>query len=878
LFSTIRKTVRRLFRVSLLPGFAALVLVGAWVGVSYQIGIERTAAHNEGVAHSQSLAHTLSEHVGHMLRQGEHATQLFKLKFEETGGRLTLADFARHGGLLDSVLPRLNLPVARFDRSGALADRANGFAQKSAAKEAWFGALAGAGQDLAIFTTPVLDARSGQWVIEAARRLNDRAGNFDGAVVLQIDPMFFIDDYDRLNIDDRGMLLLMSSVNGMSLGRIGERIFSGDQIEFTRPSDPGAPTAEVTPRLPPDGVARIYSVRDLPRYPLQAYIGIPRDIAFERYERHRRVTLWLTTIASLIIVAVTAALMRQSQRLRASMREAREAQTTLRAAADGSFDGFVVMEAAYGADGAVTDFVINDLNARAAAMMDLPREQIMGRGVFEVLPHYRDTGLLQSFHGVMVSGQPREEELELVVPGLPKRWIRQQIVPIPRGVAVTTRDITQRKEVELQILDHRSFLQSLIDHLPLLICVRSMRAEMPGEIVVWNGAAEDITGFQADQVVGRTAATAFPDGFGLFDPDDDQRMERENRVIDAERPLLRSNGSVRQLYIMSMPLFDGAGAVEYVLCIAEDFTVRRAQEQQLRANAAALQESEARLRTIADTLPAMVAFIDADQVYRFINSAYDREFGSRSIIEGRTILDTIGPARYSRLRSYIERALAGETVIFEETEDRDGTERTLEVTYIPQRSADGASVIGFHVMRQDITAQKHEKKQLLRLAQVDALTGMLNRAGFMQKLDEAMTHSAQSGKLMALMYLDIDRFKPVNDTYGHGVGDALLKAFAGRLAHSVRSSDTIARLGGDEFTIVMENVHRPEDAAAIAAKIVANMRGQFVLDGVKVTISTSIGLAFYEGGDLSAPALIEQADMMLYKAKQGGRDTYRAAA
>jgi diguanylate cyclase (GGDEF)-like protein/PAS domain S-box-containing protein len=396
--------------------------------------------------------------------------------------------------------------------------------------------------------------------------------------------------------------------------------------------------------------------------------------------------------------------------------------------------------------------------------------------------------------------------------------------------------------------------------------------------VVWNEAAEAITGYPAAQVIGKTAAAAFPPGFGLFDPDEDARLHRQLRVADADRPLLRTDGTVRELHIMAVPLFDGNGATEYVLCIAEDITLRRAQERQLRENAAALRESAARLRTVADTVPAMVAYVDADQVYRFHNTAYEREFGGRTAIDGRTIRDIVGPARHQRLLPYIERVLAGETVVFEETEDHDGKERTLEVTYIPQRAGDGHGTAGFHVMRQDITVQKREKMHLLRLAQVDALTGMINRAGFLQKLDEAMALAAESGQLMALLYLDIDRFKPVNDTYGHSVGDALLKAFSGRLAHSVRATDTIARLGGDEFTIIMENLARPEDASTIASKIVANMRGQFILDGLKVSISTSIGLAFYNGGEGSAPALIEQADMMLYKAKEAGRDTYRAAA
>jgi diguanylate cyclase (GGDEF)-like protein len=205
-------------------------------------------------------------------------------------------------------------------------------------------------------------------------------------------------------------------------------------------------------------------------------------------------------------------------------------------------------------------------------------------------------------------------------------------------------------------------------------------------------------------------------------------------------------------------------------------------------------------------------------------------------------------------------------------------ERTLEVTYIPQAGDDGASVVGFHVMRQDITSQKREKKHLIRLAQIDTLTGLANRAGFIQKLAAAMDENRSEHRLMALMYMDIDHFKPVNDTYGHHIGDELLKAFSGRLTATLRASDTVARLGGDEFTIILEKLAREEDASALAAKIVSAMQAPFELEGVTVAVSASIGLAYFRDGAANPDALLKEADMLLYQAKQAGRNTYRAAA
>jgi diguanylate cyclase (GGDEF)-like protein len=292
----------------------------------------------------------------------------------------------------------------------------------------------------------------------------------------------------------------------------------------------------------------------------------------------------------------------------------------------------------------------------------------------------------------------------------------------------------------------------------------------------------------------------------------------------------------------------------------------------------ASRQQQARLRSLADMMPAMIAYVDADLVYRFQNLVYEQEFtrlGVQAI--GRRARDIIGERRYARLQPWVQRVLAGETVTFEEEEDPlpDGGQRSFDVRYIPQWDEAGRGVVGFHVVRTDVTAQRREKQHLLRLSTIDALTGLTNRAGFIDRLRAAMEDCRAHGTLMAVMYMDIDRFKPVNDTHGHAVGDALLKAFAGRLTHALRDTDTVARLGGDEFTVILERLHRCEDAERTAAKLVAAVAAPFDLDGVRADISTSIGVAFYRGGDLDPAGLLARADALLYEAKQAGRNTFR---
>ena len=338
----------------------------------------------------------------------------------------------------------------------------------------------------------------------------------------------------------------------------------------------------------------------------------------------------------------------------------------------------------------------------------------------------------------------------------------------------------------------------------------------------------------------------------------------ESQVWDAQR---------REFPVSHMVIGhrDKHGKVEYYSGLMRDISAAKAAEQ-------ALQLSEARLRTVADALPMRVAYIDAGERYRFNNLAYERGFGlTREQIQGRTVRELLGDAAYAAAEPRIRAALGGETVTFQSEMTHQDSYVCYEASYIPQFAADGLRVVGFHAVITDVTRQKLEEKRLVNLARVDPLTGLVNRSGFELRLADAMARSRSTGSLMALMYLDIDRFKQINDRLGHNAGDALLRGFAGRLSQTLRSSDTVARLGGDEFTVIMEGLPKPEVAATVAAKIVQAMSAPFPFEQQTLQVTTSIGLAFYQGGAATAETLIKQADEMLYQAKGAGRNNVQMA-
>ncbi|MFN7098016.1 MAG: EAL domain-containing protein, partial [Gammaproteobacteria bacterium] len=174
----------------------------------------------------------------------------------------------------------------------------------------------------------------------------------------------------------------------------------------------------------------------------------------------------------------------------------------------------------------------------------------------------------------------------------------------------------------------------------------------------------------------------------------------------------------------------------------------------------------------------------------------------------------------------------------------------------------------------DITLRKTVEEQLTNLALYDHLTKLPNRLLFEKTMSQSLARARRNNKLMALMFLDLDHFKDINDRLGHDVGDLLLKGVSDRLITCIRETDTVARLGGDEFAIILDEISATEDAAMIAEKIIHSLTPPFYLNGNEVFISTSIGIAVYPISGETAIALTKNADIAMYQAKQTGRDQY----
>ncbi len=275
------------------------------------------------------------------------------------------------------------------------------------------------------------------------------------------------------------------------------------------------------------------------------------------------------------------------------------------------------------------------------------------------------------------------------------------------------------------------------------------------------------------------------------------------------------------------------------------------------------------LQAITEAIPATVVVVDGEGRYRFCNAAFERQAGRpREQILGHRAAEVLGADEVARRRPFMARAYAGEAVSF--TLDYPSAYGTtwLELSCIPLKVA--GVVDGFVGITQDVTERRREQDRLTHLAERDPLTGLLNRAGFEAAVEQRL-RTPEAGT-PALLYIDLDRFKPVNDTHGHAAGDRVLQQFARRLAAAVRSRDVVARLGGDEFAVLLSGMRDEAHALSVADKILAAAREPIETEYATLRISASIGLAFGLRPQAGWREMLARADGQLYVAKGAGRD------
>lgn len=290
----------------------------------------------------------------------------------------------------------------------------------------------------------------------------------------------------------------------------------------------------------------------------------------------------------------------------------------------------------------------------------------------------------------------------------------------------------------------------------------------------------------------------------------------------------------------------------------------------------ALRVRNEQLQMVMDAMPFSIAYADKNMRYVAVNRRFEEFFKQqRENVIGRHTWEVIGRPLFDSIKPYMDQVMEGREVKYERDRvEENGRTQHFEVHYLPQTGEDG-SVVGHFGILHDITERKRDEAMLQFLANHDQLTQLPNRNQFTQKLHEALARASRYEHRVALLFVDLDRFKNVNDTLGHESGDILLIAVAGRFRETLRGTDTLARLGGDEFTVVLEEVEGPSQAAASAQRLLNTLAQPFHVQGHELFIGASIGISIFpeDGGD--ATTLLRNADIAMYRSKDLGRNIFQ---
>lgn len=459
------------------------------------------------------------------------------------------------------------------------------------------------------------------------------------------------------------------------------------------------------------------------------------------------------------------------------------------------------------------------------------------------------------------------------------------IVMTMGGVIVWARRTIRRQRLELtrRLRERESQTRTIVATLPIPILISEVEG---GRILFVNDEFGRAVGREVSELVGEDVVqfhTSPEERARLLSLLNDRGPIR-GREIHTQRP----DGT--ELWWSSFAALAELGGRPVVVSSYLDVTERRRQEAEVaelnRVLEARIQERTADLTQANHELATRIAAVEAASeavvitdiqgVIEYVNPAFSEISGySREEALGRSIaIVNSGVHEKAFFKQLWETILAGRSWHGEVINRRkNGSLYTEESSVSPILNERGEPV-RFVAIKRDVTDRKRMEAQLEQLAHFDALTGLPNRSLFLDRLHQALAAARRRGHDLGLLYLDLDGFKTVNDTFGHETGDQLLKEAARRIGLVVRDSDTAARLGGDEFAILLTTLRSGEDAEAVAAKVVAHLAEPFNLPAGICRIGASVGIAHFPGQAETSDELLSNADTAMYRAKRQGKNSF----
>lgn len=431
------------------------------------------------------------------------------------------------------------------------------------------------------------------------------------------------------------------------------------------------------------------------------------------------------------------------------------------------------------------------------------------------------------------------------------------------GGLVVNEDITELITMQRALREEHDFINVVLDTVGAIVLVM----DRDGRIVRFNRACEQVSGYRAEEVIG----TFFWEK--LIPPEQIERVRQIfAQLTTGHFPNQHENhwctqDDRRRLIVWSNTcLADGQGRVHHVIATGIDVTETRTAEAELRLAARVFEHAG-----------EAIMVTDADNRIVKVNPAF-------TAITGYSAAEVLGetPARfksgrhdaafYQAMWRSLSETDAWEGEIWDRR--RDGVVYPKWLTISAMRDNQG-ELRHYVALFTDISERKRSEERIRHLAEHDSLTGLPNRSLLQDRLRQAMARAEREHARLALLFVDLDRFKLVNDSLGHAVGDALLQEVAHRLQSTVRASDTVSRQGGDEFLILLADIEQNEDAGRVAQKMLEVLSEPCHLASHELRITPSIGISLYPDDSVDLETLIKSADIAMYQAKESGRHTYQ---
>ncbi|HEY7380418.1 MAG TPA: PAS domain S-box protein [Gaiella sp.] len=520
------------------------------------------------------------------------------------------------------------------------------------------------------------------------------------------------------------------------------------------------------------------------------------------------------------------------------------------------------------------------VNARWCELAGLTGDEARGDGWTTALHPDDRRRVLAEWEAASVAGRDSVVEFRFLRPDGSATWIQgfatsvrdddDQVV----GWVGTCLDLTERKEAETAAAEAGERFRVAFDNAPIGVALLAP----DGRWLHVNPALCELLGYSAEELAERTFAD-------LTHPDDlADNLERSRKQLEGgdwerriEKRYVRSDGEVVWVALTNEVVRDASGAPLYFVAQIEDITQRREIED-------ALRDAEERFRRAFEDAPIGMALVAPDGLFLRVNRRLCELTGrTEPELLGQTFQQITHPEDLDADLEQAERLLAGEISAYQ-MEKRylrpDGT--VVWVLLSVSLVRDGAGrPLQFVSQIEDISERKQAQDELERLANHDPLTGVLNRRRFDEELHRELKRlDREPDRLAALLVLDVDRFKLVNDSLGHPSGDEVLCAVARTLERRLRSSDLVARLGGDEFAALLLDLHDADDARVIASELATAIGSQTILTAggaASVTVSIGVVLLDRSSGERDVDTLVA-ADNAMYRAKRSGRNRVCLAA